>query len=152
MKTSVMSLSPIERTNWRCVPSPQSKSRRSPPRRTSSAGSPRRAVGADPAVPAKKSERSMVRGVPSVVAALAAALALALLVPAGVARAAAGPQPGVVASLPLTGGDYARVRDSGVKVVRLFMFTGDYNDAGFRVVVDRLAGLGVKPLFVVVGD
>src|SRR5580693_8786585 len=32
---------------------------RSPPRRTSSAGNPRLAVGIDPAVPAKKTERSI---------------------------------------------------------------------------------------------
>ena len=34
---------------------------RSPPARSSSAGSPRRAVGTEPAVPAKKSDRSMGR-------------------------------------------------------------------------------------------
>src|SRR3989442_74179 len=59
MNTSVMSLRPIERTSWRCVPSPQSNSTRSPPRRTSRAGRPRRAVGAEPAAPAKNSERAI---------------------------------------------------------------------------------------------
>src|SRR5436305_15119511 len=49
---------PIVATSWRWVPSPQSKSTLSPPRRTSSAGIPRRAVGTDPAVPAKNTERS----------------------------------------------------------------------------------------------
>ena len=57
-----MSGSPTVRSSWRWVPSPQSKSRRSPPRRSSVAGRPRRAVGTEPAVPAKKSERSMRGG------------------------------------------------------------------------------------------
>src|SRR5919206_3185399 len=62
-KTSSTSARPTVRSSWRCVPSPQSNSRRSPPRRTSSAGRPRRAVGTEPAVPAKNSERSIdVRG------------------------------------------------------------------------------------------
>ena len=41
-KISSRSIRPIERTSWRWVPSPQSNSSRSPPRRTSVAGSPRR--------------------------------------------------------------------------------------------------------------
>src|SRR4051795_11534890 len=59
----------------------------------------------------------------SVAAALTVVLALLLLVlpaPAGAA-----PRAGVVVDLPLTDGDYARLRESGVKVVRLFMFTPD---------------------------
>ena len=44
---------PVDRTSWRWVPSPQSNSRRSPPRRTSVAGRPR-ALGAEPAVPTKR--------------------------------------------------------------------------------------------------
>src|SRR5215212_1633992 len=59
MKTSVRSIRPTERSSWRCVPSPQSNRIRSAPRRSSSAGRPRRAVGTEPAVPAKKSERSI---------------------------------------------------------------------------------------------
>src|SRR5438034_4620255 len=128
MKTSVMSLRPIERTSWRCVPSPQSNSTRSPPRRTSRAGSPRRAVGAEPAVPAKNSERSIAaRSVVAVGRLLALIVALAGL-SAPAASAARHPVPGVVADLPLSGADYARLRESGVKVVRLFMFTADYDD------------------------
>ena len=80
---------------------------------------------------------------------MAAAL---VVVAAGPASAARGPQPGVVAELPVTAGDYARLHESGVKVVRLFMFTTDYNDVGFSDVVARLGALGIKPLFVVVGD
>src|SRR3954452_3992734 len=134
MKTSVISLSPTDRTSWRCVPSPQSTSRRSPPRRTSSAGSPRRAVGAEPAVPAKKSERSMIRGVPSVVAVVLVLAVCAFAAPGAHAASRPGPQPGVVAEIPLSEADYAHLHDSGVKVVRLFMFSGDYNDVGFRQV------------------
>src|SRR3954452_718989 len=59
MNTSSSSIKPSERRSWRCVPSPQSKSRRSPPRRTRVAGSERRAVGAEPAVPMKTTPRSM---------------------------------------------------------------------------------------------
>src|SRR5829696_3297178 len=45
--------------SWRCVPSPQSTSRRSPPRRTSVAERPRRGLGEEPAVPRKSTSRSM---------------------------------------------------------------------------------------------
>src|SRR5687767_11720217 len=58
MKTASTSGSPVERSSWRWVPSPQSNSRRSPPARISVAGRPRRAVGTLPPVPAKKTERS----------------------------------------------------------------------------------------------
>src|SRR3954470_6559455 len=50
---------PTVRRSWRWVPSPQSNRSRSPPRRSRTAGRPRRAVGTDPAVPAKNSERSI---------------------------------------------------------------------------------------------
>src|SRR4051794_4313598 len=60
-KTSSRSARPTERRSWRWVPSPQSNSSRPPPRRTSTAGMPRRAVGTEPAVPAKKIERSVTR-------------------------------------------------------------------------------------------
>src|SRR4051794_24454563 len=59
MNTASTSGRPIERSSCCWVPSPQSNSSRSPPARSSSAGSPRRAVGTDPAVPAKNSDRSM---------------------------------------------------------------------------------------------
>ncbi len=59
MKMLSRSSSPTERSSWRCVPSPQSNSSRSPPRRISIAGRPRRALGTEPAVPAKNSDRSM---------------------------------------------------------------------------------------------
>ena len=59
MKTASSSGSPTERSSCCCVPSPQSNSSRSPPARSSSAGRPRRAEGTEPAVPAKKSERSI---------------------------------------------------------------------------------------------
>src|SRR3954469_18041927 len=147
MKTSVISLSPIHRTSWRCVPSPQSNSRRSPPRRTSSAGRPRRAVGAEPAVPAKKTDRSMVRLAPSVVVAL---LAVVLALP-GTAAAAGGPQAGVVLD-SLDGHDLSVVRRARVKLVRMFLFAHDYRPGIVPQVIDRLAAVGARPLFVVVGD
>src|SRR5262245_57401442 len=59
MKISSRSTSPTSlRRSWRCVPSEQSKRIRSPPRRTSVAGSARRAVGIDPDVPRKTTSRS----------------------------------------------------------------------------------------------
>src|SRR3954468_24490228 len=146
-----MSLRPIDRTSWRCVPSPQSNSRRSPPRRTSSAGSPRRAGGAAPAVPAKKTDRSTARWT-VVAGAVAITLALALAGPAHAARKPRGPKSGVNASFPLPSADYSRLHASGTQTVRLFMFVPDYNDASFRDAVGRLRALGIKPLFVVVGD
>ena len=59
MNTHSTSASPTERSSWRCVPSPQSNSSLSPPWRTSTAGSPRRALGTDPPVPAKNMDISM---------------------------------------------------------------------------------------------
>ena len=59
MNTAPTSGRPTERSSCCWVPSPQSNRIRSPPARSSSAGSPRRAVGTDPAVPAKKSDTSM---------------------------------------------------------------------------------------------
>ena len=59
MKIASSSGSPAERSNCCWVPSPQSNRIRSPPARSRIAGSPRRGVGTEPAVPAKKSERSM---------------------------------------------------------------------------------------------
>src|SRR3954449_5649297 len=61
MKIASSSGSPTERRSCCWVPSPQSNSSRSPPARSRVAGSPRRAVGTEPAVPAKKSERSIAR-------------------------------------------------------------------------------------------
>src|SRR4051812_26931165 len=151
MNTSWMSLSPMERTSWRCVPSPQSNRMRSPPRRTSSAGRPRRAVGAEPAVPAKNSDRSMICRERSRAAAVGAVL-LAMLA-AAPARAATprGPQAGLVLD-SLDGGDLARVRAARVKVVRMFVFANDYRPGIVGQVIDRLAAVGARPLFVVVGD
>ena len=48
----------LERMSWRCVPSAQSISSRSPPRRTRSAVGERRPVGIEPAVPRKTTSRS----------------------------------------------------------------------------------------------
>src|SRR4051794_30701478 len=154
MNTSWMSLRPIERTSWRCVPSPQSKRMRSPPRRTSSAGRPRRAVGAEPAVPAKNRERSMtvsLRPERSRAALVLAAVLAALVLAPARAQAAGGPQAGVVLD-NLDGHDLARVRDARVKLVRMFLFMGDYRPGIAGQVIDQLAAAGARPLFVVVGD
>src|SRR5205807_6670640 len=51
----------LDRSIWRCVPSPQSTRIRSPPRRTRWADGPRSAVGTAPAVPRKRTSRSMGR-------------------------------------------------------------------------------------------
>src|SRR4051794_41524594 len=58
MKIASSSGSPTDRRSCFCVPSPQSNRICSPPARSRIAGSPRRAVGTEPAVPAKKSDRS----------------------------------------------------------------------------------------------
>src|SRR4051794_40192350 len=59
MKIASRSGSPMLLRSWCWVPSPQSNRIRSPPARNRIAGSPRLGVGTLPAVPAKKSERSM---------------------------------------------------------------------------------------------
>ena len=58
--SGITSTSPApERSICRWVPSPQSIRMRSPPRRTSDAGRPRRAVGAEAAVPRKSTLRAI---------------------------------------------------------------------------------------------
>src|SRR5687767_5246298 len=59
MNRSSSSIRPTELISCRCVPSPQSISSRSPPRLTSVAGSPRRGLGEEPAVPRKRTSRSI---------------------------------------------------------------------------------------------
>src|SRR3954468_22794147 len=61
MKIASSSGRPMLRSSWCCVPSPQSNRMRAPPARSSIAGSPRLGVGTEPAVPAKKIDRSMKR-------------------------------------------------------------------------------------------
>src|SRR4051794_2640397 len=74
--------------------------------------------------------------------------ALSLLAPAA-AHAAA--EPGMNLSLPFTPADLANVRDSGSKTARFFMFTSN-EPAAFDQSVADLASIGVKPVFVIVGD
>src|SRR3954447_12197977 len=71
-----------------------------------------------------------------------------LLAPAA-AHAAA--EPGMNVSLPFSGADLQNVRESGAKTVRFFMFTTN-DPAAFDGPVNDLASIGVKPVFVVVGD
>jgi hypothetical protein len=74
--------------------------------------------------------------------------ALGLLVPAS---AHAAPEPGINVSLPFTQPDLQAVKDSGAKTARFFMFTTN-DPSQFDGPVAELAQIGVKPVFVVVGD
>src|SRR4051794_8217232 len=67
------------------------------------------------------------------------------------ATAHAATEPGLNVSLPFTGTDLQNVRDSGAKTVRFFMFTTN-DPAQFDAPVADLASIGVKPVFVVVGN
>ena len=75
-------------------------------------------------------------------------LAAGLVAPAA-ANAAA--EPGVNLSLPFGAADLQNVRDSGSKTARFFMFTTN-DPSQFDGPVAELAAIGVKPVFVVVGD
>jgi len=83
-------------------------------------------------------------------------LMIALLAPVAAAPArAAGPEPGIVASIPtgvLSPTELARIHQSGAKTVRFFMYTNSVAPQGFDGVVAQLRAIGVKPLFVVVGQ
>jgi hypothetical protein len=81
---------------------------------------------------------------------LAVVLAVLAAGPAHAARPR-GPQPGVVLD-SLDGHDLARVRDARVKLVRMFIFANDYRPGIVGQVIDQLAAVGARPLFVVVGD
>ena len=61
------------------------------------------------------------------------------------------PEPGMNVGLPFSGADLQNVKDSGAKTVRFFMFTTN-TPADFNGPVADLAGIGVKPIFVIVGD
>src|SRR3954463_6306118 len=75
-------------------------------------------------------------------------LAGCLLAPAA-AHAAA--EPGINLSLPFSGADLQNVKDSGAKTARFFMFTSN-DPSQFDGPVAQLASIGVKPVFVLVGD
>src|SRR3954462_5094328 len=74
--------------------------------------------------------------------------AVSLLAPPA-AHAAA--EPGMNLSLPFTAADLQNVRESGAKTARFFMFTSN-EPAAFDQPVADLASIGVKPVFVIVGD
>src|SRR5947209_345418 len=74
--------------------------------------------------------------------------ALGLLAPA---PAHAAPEPGINLSLPFTQTDLQNVKDSGAKTARFFMFTTN-DPSQFDGPVAQLAAIGVKPVFVIVGD
>jgi hypothetical protein len=54
-------------------------------------------------------------------------------------------------SLPFAGNDLQNVQDSGAKTARFFMFTTN-TPSQFDGPVAQLASIGVKPVFVIVGD
>lgn len=65
--------------------------------------------------------------------------------------AQAAPEPGMNLALPFSGNDLQNVKDSGAKTARFFMFTTN-NPSDFNGPVSDLASIGVKPIFVIVGD
>src|SRR3954463_6984689 len=67
------------------------------------------------------------------------------------ATAHAAAEPGMNLSLPFSQADLQNVRDSGAKTARFFMFTTN-DPSQFEGPVAELALIGVKPVFVVVGD
>src|SRR3954463_73760 len=64
------------------------------------------------------------------------------------AAAQAAPEPGMNLSLPFGPNDLAHVQQSGAKTVRFFMFTTN-TPSQFDEPVSQLAGIGVKPVFVI---
>jgi hypothetical protein len=73
---------------------------------------------------------------------------LGLAIPAA---AQATPEPGMNLELPFSGADLQNVKDSGAKTARFFMFTSN-DPSQFDGPVAQLASIGVKPVFVLVGD
>src|SRR3954469_11190968 len=67
------------------------------------------------------------------------------------AAAHAAPEPGMNLSLPFAGNDLQNVKESGAKTARFFMFTTN-TPSQFDGPVAELASIGVKPVFVIVGD
>src|SRR3954466_9056036 len=67
------------------------------------------------------------------------------------AAAHAAPEAGMNLSLPFAGNDLQNVKESGAKTVRFFMFTTN-TPSQFDGPVADLASIGVKPVFVIVGD
>jgi hypothetical protein len=75
-------------------------------------------------------------------------LVVGLLVPA---TAHAAPEAGVNLQLPFTANDLRNVQESGAKTARFFVFQSP-DLSGFDGPVAELAAIGVKPVFVLVGD
>src|SRR4051794_26409677 len=72
-----------------------------------------------------------------------------LLVPA---TAHAAPEPGINLTIPFSNADLQNVKDSGAKTARFFMFYNSNDPSEFDGPVNQLAGIGVKPVFVVAGN
>lgn len=73
-----------------------------------------------------------------------------LLAPA--AAHAAGPEPGVVATIPLSPAELHSIQTSGAKTARFFMYVNTSTPAEFDKPIAQLESIGVKPIFVVTGD
>ena len=82
---------------------------------------------------------------------LSLSVCLALIGLLAPAAAHAAPEPGINVSLPFTSADLQNVKDSGAKTARFFMFTSN-TPSQFDGPVAELASIGVKPIFVVIGD
>jgi hypothetical protein len=79
-------------------------------------------------------------------------LGLALCALAAPSSAHAAAEPGINLSLPFSDAQLARVHESGAKTARFFMFAHRNDPAQFEGPVAQLASIGVRPVFVVVGD
>jgi hypothetical protein len=64
----------------------------------------------------------------------------------------AAPEPGINLSLPITDAQLARVQESGAKTARFFMFAHRNDPSAFDDSAAQLAAIGVRPVYVVVGD
>jgi Big-like domain-containing protein len=65
--------------------------------------------------------------------------------------AQAAPEAGMNLEIPFSGSDLQNVKDSGAKTARFFMYTSN-DPSQFDGPVAQLASIGVKPVFVLVGD
>src|SRR3712207_3401360 len=79
-------------------------------------------------------------------------LGLALCSLAAPASAQGAAEPGLNLSLPFNDAQLARVHEAGAKTARFFMFANHNTPSEFDGPVGQLASIGVRPVFVGVGD
>lgn len=82
----------------------------------------------------------------------AALLGLLTFLLAPAAAHAAGPEPGVVATIPLSPAELHDIQASGAKTARFFMYVNTSAPAEFDRPIAQLESIGVKPIFVVTGN